>query len=97
MGYKYGCMVTEVSEYRTTMTCSNCGNLNNIGKEKIHDCNHCGMKADRDENSAKTHLKLGIMEALRKERQAKKKNVVKKAVKKVSKSGSKTNTKKKIS
>ena len=60
MGYKYGCRVKEVSEYTTTKTCSNCGLLNEIGGAKIYDCK-CGMRALRDENSAKTHLKLGLM------------------------------------
>ena len=58
MGYKYGSMVYEVDEYLTTKTCSNCGKINEIGASKIHKCK-CGMCADRDENSAKTHLKIG--------------------------------------
>ena len=59
MGHKYGSNVVEVSEYLTTKTCSNCGMINYIGKSKIHKC-RCGMTADRDENSAKNHLKLGL-------------------------------------
>jgi transposase len=51
--------VTEISEYLTTKTCSNCGNLNELGKKKIHECK-CKMYADRHENSAKNHLKLGL-------------------------------------
>ena len=62
MGYKYGTLVTEVSEYQTTITCSNCGRINYIGSSKIYKCQKCKMIASRDENSAKTHLKLGIME-----------------------------------
>lgn len=59
MGYKYGTNIKLVNEYKTTTTCSNCGKLNNIGSNKIHECT-CGMKTYRYENSAKTHLKLGI-------------------------------------
>ena len=59
MGNKYGSMVYEVDEYLTTKTCSNCGKINEIGKSKIHKCK-CGMTADRDENSAKNHLKIGL-------------------------------------
>ena len=61
MGYKYATMVKEVSEYLTTKTCSNCGRIKNIKASKIYEC-ECGMVTHRDVNSAKTHLKLGIME-----------------------------------
>jgi len=60
MGYKYGCVVKEVSEYLTTKTCSNCGNMYEIGSSKVYKCKKCKMESDRDENSAKTHLKLGL-------------------------------------
>ena len=60
MGYKYGTSVKEVSEFLTTKTCSNCGRIKRMGGLKTYKC-ECGMKANRDENSAKTHLKLGIM------------------------------------
>lgn len=59
MGYKYGSSVTKVSEYLSTQTCSNCGNLNKMGSKKIYRC-RCRMISDRDVNSAKTHLKLGL-------------------------------------
>ena len=59
MGYKYGTQVTEVNEYLTTKTCSNCGKINELGAKKIHECD-CGMIADRDENAAKNILKVGI-------------------------------------
>jgi transposase len=72
MGYKYGALVTKVSEYLTTVTCSHCGRINDIGKKKIHKC-VCGMIADRDENSSKNHLKIGFMSE-------KKKSKVKKRV-----------------
>ena len=60
MGYKYGCIVTEESEYLTTLTCSACGKINKIGKSKIYSCS-CGLTADRDENSSKNVLKIGLM------------------------------------
>ena len=59
MGNKYGSFVGEVDEYLTTKTCCNCGRINEIGSSKTHKCK-CGMNADRDENSAKTHLKIGL-------------------------------------
>jgi len=58
MGHKYGCEVTEVNEYKTTKTCSNCGREKEMGKLKIYEC-RCGMIADRDENAAKNILKVG--------------------------------------
>ena len=60
MGYKYGTPVKEVSEYLTTKTCSSCGRTKEMGGLKVYKC-ECGMKANRDENSAKTHMKIGIM------------------------------------
>lgn len=59
MGNKYGSIVTEVNEYLTTKTCSQCGRLNELGKSKIHKC-RCGMTADRDENAAKNIMKVGM-------------------------------------
>jgi len=64
MGNKHGCVVTEVSEYLTSKTCSSCGKMYEIGRSKVYECSGCGMKADRDENSAKTHLKLGLMKEI---------------------------------
>ena len=59
MRNKYGCHVREVDEYLTTKTCSNCGNIKKMGTRKVYKC-RCGMKTGRDENSAKTYMKLGI-------------------------------------
>ena len=36
------------------------GMINHIGKNKIYDCS-CGIIVDRDINSAKTHLKIGLV------------------------------------
>jgi putative transposase len=64
MGNRYGCKVEEVSEYLSTKTCSSCGNMYEIGRSKVYKCKKCRMEADRDENSAKTHLKLGLMKEI---------------------------------
>lgn len=59
MGYKYGSQVTLVNEYKTTMTCSNCGEEKKIGASKEYKCS-CKMEADRDENAAKNIMKVGM-------------------------------------
>lgn len=51
--------VEEINEYLTTQTCSSCGILNYVGRKKIYECT-CGLRVDRDINSAKTHLKIGL-------------------------------------
>ena len=66
MGYKYGCWVYEEDEYMTTQTCSNCGSPYKIGGSKIYKCPCCGMEADRDENSGKNILKVGLKPAKKK-------------------------------
>jgi hypothetical protein len=73
MGYKNGCRIELVSEYLSTKTCSACGNIYEIGDSKQYICPNpkCNMKADRDENSAKTHLKLGLMADKEKKEKAK--------------------------
>jgi putative transposase len=51
--FKYGCKITEVSEYLTTRTCSNCKNIDdNIGSKKKYDCSSCGLCIDRDINAS---------------------------------------------
>ena len=64
MGYKYGSIVHEVSEYLTTKTCSCCGHLNEVGASKEYKCKYCKLEVDRDENSAKNHLKIGLKEIM---------------------------------
>ena len=64
MGNKYGSVVIEVDEYKTTKTCSQCGNEKDLKGSKVYEC-ECGMKADRDENAAKNILKVGIQNRLR--------------------------------
>jgi hypothetical protein len=55
---KYGANVKVVNEYLTTKTCSQCGQINELGPSKIHSCK-CGMVSGRDENAAKNILKVG--------------------------------------
>ena len=59
MGNKYGAEVSEVNEFLTTKTCSNCGRKKELGQSKKYIC-QCGMEADRDINSAKNILKVGL-------------------------------------
>ena len=51
-----------VNESYTTKTCSNCGNLKDVGSSKIYNCNNCNVVFDRDINGARgillKHLSL---------------------------------------
>ena len=89
MGNKYGCNVREVDEYLTTKTCSNCGNIKEMGSKKVYNC-RCGMKTGRDENSAKTHMKLGIQLEQQEKAKEKAKKRAKVARKKLAKKKEKT-------
>lgn len=53
---KYGCKLDIVSEYMTTKKCSNCGNIKEVGKNKIYECDKCELVMDRDLNAAKNIL-----------------------------------------
>jgi putative transposase len=57
----YGKKIKIVDEAYTSKICSNCGNLKE-GKftEKIYNCKSCKIQIDRDHNSAKNMLLLGI-------------------------------------
>jgi transposase len=50
---KYKCTVIEANEYKTTMTCSNCGHEQSMGKNKVYDCESCELKMGRDDNAAR--------------------------------------------
>ena len=54
-------LVIMVPEHYTTKTCSFCGNTYEIKSSKVYDCVCCGMKMDRDLNSAKNMLLKGII------------------------------------
>lgn len=49
-----GNKVTKVKEHYTSQMCSKCGNIKKeLGGEKVYKCNECGIKVDRDMNSAR--------------------------------------------
>lgn len=52
---KYGCQVEEINEYMTTKTCSACGDIKEVGKEEIYNCDNpnCRLEIGRDINAAK--------------------------------------------
>ena len=49
-------LVLSCDESFTTQLCSSCGNINNVGKNKIYKCDNCKIKVDRDLNGAKNIL-----------------------------------------
>jgi transposase len=64
-GSNCGRMVVPVSSFQTTMTCSSCGSLTGpTGLSglavRVWNCSACGAQHDRDINSAKQVLKLGL-------------------------------------
>ncbi|CAG8707299.1 12432_t:CDS:1, partial [Cetraspora pellucida] len=40
-------------ESYTSKTCSNCGNIQNIGGKKVYKCKNCSLVIDRDVNEAR--------------------------------------------
>ena len=56
--------VFNVNEMYTTMTCSSCGNLNDVGKREIYKCEKCDKTLLRDVSAAKNILMKGIMKFL---------------------------------
>lgn len=58
--------VFSVNEKYTTMTCSSCGNLNNVGKNEIYKCENqlCKKTLLRDVSAAKNILMKGIIKYL---------------------------------
>ena len=55
-----------INEMYTTMTCSCCGNLNNVGKKEIYNCESqlCNQTLLRDISAAKNILMKGIINLL---------------------------------
>lgn len=50
---EYGCQYLEVNEAYTSITCSNCGNIDKkLGAKKIYECKKCKYTTDRDINGA---------------------------------------------
>ena len=58
--------VFNVNEKYTTMTCSSCGKLNNVGKNEIYNCGNqlCNKTLLRDVSAAKNILMKGIIKHL---------------------------------
>ena len=50
----------ETNEYGTSKICSKCTKYNNIGGNKRYECKKCGLKIDRDINSARS-IKMRTM------------------------------------
>ena len=51
--FKYGCTITEVSEYLTSKACHICKKINDkLGSSKIFECASCKKPIDRDVNAA---------------------------------------------
>jgi len=51
--FKFGCKITEVSEYLTSKTCSNCKVINDkLGSSKTFSCSSCKLCIDRDINAS---------------------------------------------
>jgi len=51
--FKFGCKITEVTEYLTSKTCSNCKVINDdLGPSKIFSCSSCKLCIDRDINAS---------------------------------------------
>lgn len=49
-----GKLILDCNESQTTMGCSRCGFCKrDVGRSEVYNCNRCGLKIGRDENSAK--------------------------------------------
>jgi putative transposase len=48
-----GFRVYTVNEAYTSKTCTNCGNIYDIGTSKIYSCQRCGIVIDRDVNASR--------------------------------------------
>ena len=61
---EYSCKIIEVNESYTSKTCTNCGQIHNIGSKKVLNC-QCGTKIDRDINGARNVFLKNIFLALK--------------------------------
>ena len=60
--YLNNCEYCEINEMYTSKTCSYCGCVKeNLGGNKIYNCNKCHMIIDRDINGAKNILMKSIL------------------------------------
>lgn len=48
-----GCTVIECDESYTTKTCGQCGEINDVGRNKTFHCRFCALTCDRDWNAAR--------------------------------------------
>lgn len=49
-----------INEYLTSKLCSGCGEKNEVGGDKIYECETCGIRIDRDVNGAKNIVMRGL-------------------------------------
>lgn len=60
MAEKFKTTVNEINEYMTSKKCHNCENLkNDLGSNKIYNCEKCGLNIDRDINAAINIFNIG--------------------------------------
>ena len=55
-GNEYGCLVVEVTEEDTSITCTKCGKKSNKYTDRIKTCKECKYKINRDINGARNIL-----------------------------------------
>lgn len=59
---EYGCELIVVQEDYTSMTCTNCGHMSKIYKDRIKDCPKCKIQIDRDLNGSRNILIKTLIE-----------------------------------
>ena len=55
-GNEYGCEIVEVTEEFTSKTCTKCGHISDIYKDRTKECEKCKFKINRDINGARNIL-----------------------------------------
>jgi transposase len=56
---QYQCTVHVIDEFRTSKTCSSCGELkHDLKGKKVYNCEHCSYSIDRDHNGAVNIMKV---------------------------------------
>jgi hypothetical protein len=55
---KMGKRVHQIDPYHTSMSCSDCGHINDLQAAEIFTCGHCGKQWNRDENAARNLARL---------------------------------------
>ena len=54
--WSYSSNLHVITEEYTSKTCTNCGTMQDIGREKIYNCSKCKIIIDRDINGARNIL-----------------------------------------